>query len=606
MEDLLPYFERELLMLRRQGREFAAHYPKLAAQLHLSGDQCADPHVERLIQSSALLAARISKRLDDEYPKLTEGLLATLLPHYLQPFPACAIAQFSHRDPRRAVIGASAMPRSTRLLSPPVRGVACTFNTTQAVPAQSAQLTEARFIPLLTPPRGVIPPKGASAAISITLQFADDATLTPLNVFIDGEPSFCAALQDSLFMHTVGAYIETHDGAWTSMPDIPLKPTGFGDDEALIPFSERSHAAYRVLTEYFAFPEKFGFFDLDLVAIRAAMPKASQRCRVHLLLARLRQDDRKARLLSNLSASNLLLGCTPVVNLFRQHGEPVTINHQQTDYIVRAHPVAPENFDVHSIAAVHYRAQGNGSEVRQVRPFYTLHHGEQPATGRLFYVSRRNEELAKESPGHETTLSLVDTDFDPLQPGLATLSLELNCSNRDLPLQLPCGQADGDLRQADGTDEILVRLLRRPTPSCRFAAGRHAHWRLISHLALNHRTLSQDGLPGFREMLALYDVRQSVVSQRQIDGIVGMEQMPATMWLRHPRGATLVHGIELRLTLDEDAYIGSGVHVFIQVLNAFLALYVQVNSFVELIAISRQTGEELIRCQPKTGALPPA
>jgi type VI secretion system protein ImpG len=75
MEKLLPYFERELSMLRRLGAEFAGRYPKLAGSLQISGENCADPHVERLIQGTAFLNARVAKLLDDGYANFTEALL---------------------------------------------------------------------------------------------------------------------------------------------------------------------------------------------------------------------------------------------------------------------------------------------------------------------------------------------------------------------------------------------------------------------------------------------------------------------------------------------------------------------------------------------------
>lgn len=66
MERLLPYFERELVILRRYCHEFSERFPRIAGKLHMAGDVCEDPHIERLIESVALLAARISKRLDDD------------------------------------------------------------------------------------------------------------------------------------------------------------------------------------------------------------------------------------------------------------------------------------------------------------------------------------------------------------------------------------------------------------------------------------------------------------------------------------------------------------------------------------------------------------
>ena len=150
---------------------------------------------------------------------------------------------------------------------------------------------------------------------------------------------------------------------------------------------------------------------------------------------------------------------------------------------------------------------------------------------------------------------------------------------------------------------LPIRLLRKPTPPLRFASRGGTHWRLVTQLALNHHSLVQEGLDAFREMLTLYDLPQSPATQRQIGAVVGLAHAATTAWRRHPRGHTLVHGVEVRLTLDEDAFVGSGVHLFVQVIDHFLGLYVQVNSFTELVVLSHKTGEELIRCKPRNGDL---
>lgn len=98
MDDLLPYYERELAFLRRHSASFAQKYPKIAGRLMLSGDVGEDPHVERLIESFALLASRVHKRLNDDLPEITESLLEVLYPHYLRPFPSCSIAQLIPAD----------------------------------------------------------------------------------------------------------------------------------------------------------------------------------------------------------------------------------------------------------------------------------------------------------------------------------------------------------------------------------------------------------------------------------------------------------------------------------------------------------------------------
>src|SRR5688500_17276392 len=94
-DELLGYYERELIFLRRMGAEFARKYPKIATRLQLEEEKVEDPHVERMIEAFAFLAGRISLKLDDELPEITESFLNVLYPHYLAPIPSMAIAQFS-------------------------------------------------------------------------------------------------------------------------------------------------------------------------------------------------------------------------------------------------------------------------------------------------------------------------------------------------------------------------------------------------------------------------------------------------------------------------------------------------------------------------------
>src|SRR6476661_3005149 len=94
MESLLPYYERELTHLRRLSHDFAKRYPKIAGRLLISGENCDDPHIERLIESFAFLAGRIHKKLDDDYPEFTDALLQVIYPQYLRPFPSVSIARF--------------------------------------------------------------------------------------------------------------------------------------------------------------------------------------------------------------------------------------------------------------------------------------------------------------------------------------------------------------------------------------------------------------------------------------------------------------------------------------------------------------------------------
>ncbi|MBY0243710.1 MAG: type VI secretion system baseplate subunit TssF [Burkholderiaceae bacterium] len=579
MEQLLPYYERELIMLRRHANQFAARYPKVAAQLALDGEQSADPQTERLIQSVALLAARVAKRIDDGHAHVTQALLELLLPHYLQPFPSCAIAQLESGE------GA---PRGAALDSAPVDGVRCTFRTVYPVDANVAQVVALDFDPLIAAPPFVALPPDACAALRIQLHAPGVDTM---RLYIDGEAPLCAALRDALCLQARCAWLEA-DSDWFALPALPLSPAGFAEHETLLPCDGRSHPAQRLLTEYFAFSTKFNFVDIDVAALRAVAPVEGETYVLHVALAGAGPASHAARMLRHVSASNLLAGCTPLVNLFERPGEPVSITHEELDYAVLAHAEDPAAYEVLSVTSVHATlGQGEHGKVQEFRPFYSLRHGE-PSEG-CYWMLRTDEWLASSSPGYEKRLSLVDAKRQllALEPG--TLSLRLTCSNRDLPTQLRDEHVQGD--------GVAMYCVRMPSPSLRPPSGAGLHWRMVSHLALNQHALAPQGVQALREMLALYDVRQDAISQRQIAGVKALSQAPTTAWLRHVHGASLAHGVEVRLTLDEEAYAGSGISLFIDVLDHFFGLYVQVNSFVELVALSARTGKELKRCPLRSG-----
>jgi type VI secretion system protein ImpG len=171
MDELFAQYERELTTMRQLCREYAERYPKVAAKLQLGGEACDDPHVERLIQSVALLCARVSKRLDDSHLQFTEALLNLLLPHCLRPFPSCAIVRFLPAT-RGAGRSTKTVPRGTMLESAPVRGVNCKFQTAYDVKPSPAVIAAAWFDAFIRAPSSTRLPPGVAASIGIEFESA--------------------------------------------------------------------------------------------------------------------------------------------------------------------------------------------------------------------------------------------------------------------------------------------------------------------------------------------------------------------------------------------------------------------------------------------------
>ena len=613
MEKLLPYVERELSLLRQAGAGFAGRYPKLAGSLGPGGegsDGVCDPHVERLIQGCAVLNARVGKLLDDGYAGFTEALLGRLYPHYLRPMPSCSIARIDAGGARACdLAGVSMVPRGTAMTALGPAKVACRFRTVYDVAVAPVAISAAWFEPHIEVPPGLPLPAEAGAAICITLESVGCAHglaldgLSTLRVFIDGEPSLRAALRDTLFMRAAGACVEA-DGRWYPLSGPPIAPVGFADDEALLPAAPSEHGGYRLLGEYFAFPEKFDFFDIDLDAVLADAPAGCARLTLRLALAGCRPDMPAARILRALVADNLVLGCTPIVNLYAQPATPIRVTHAPSSYPLMPDQLPGSGSDIYSIDAVHLvRSTPDGDSVTECFPYYSLRHGGAASRKGRYWLASRDEALAARGAGHDFSLTLVDHDFSPLRNEQATASVRLTCTNRDVPHHMEYGRPGGDLVAEAVAGGLPIRVLRRPTTSYRLSANGNGQWGLISHLALNHRALTHEGLPALAEMLRLYARRDNAVSRRQIDGISGLSHRPATRLVRQARGGAYLRGTEVTVTLDEQAFAGTGLHLFAQLLDHLFGLHVHLNSYTQLVIVSGINGKELLRCLPHNGAL---
>ena len=609
MEKLLPYFERELGLLRRGGTEFAGRYPRLAGSLRMHGETCADPHVERLIQACAFLNARVAKLLDDGHAGFTEALLGMLYPHYLRPMPSCSIARIDYSGGReRDVGGVATQARGTAMKSIGKDAVTCCFRTVYDATVAPVAIDATWFEPYIQVPSTISLPSEAGAAICITIASMGAARalaaqgVSTMRVFIDGEASLCATLRDALFMRAACACVEA-EGQWRMLAGWPIAPVGFADDEALLPGAPSEHSAYRLISEYFAFPEKFNFFDIDLDALIAAAPAGAAQLTLRLALADVRPDTPAARTLRGLSADNLVLGCTPVINLFAHSATPIHVTHACSSYQVIPDEMPASGCEIYSIDTVHMlNKSAQGSVVTEFFPYYSLRHdGGASRKGRYWLAGR--EDLALGGAGHNFSLTLVDHAFSPLHADKGTACVRITCTNRNLPHELQYGRSGGDLRALTPSSNFPIRMLRRPTISHGPASRGSGQWGLVAHLALNHRSLTQEGLPALIAMLRLYARQDNPVSQRQIEGITALSHRPATTWLRQARGNACLRGIEVTVALDEEAYSGTGIHIFAQMLDHLFGLHVHLNSYTQLVVVSHDSGKELLRCPPRNGAL---
>lgn len=608
LDDLLPYYENELTYLRRLSKEFAARYPKIAARLQMEGEACEDPHVERMIESFSFLTARIHKKLDDEFPQITEAMLSVLYPHFLRPVPSMSIAQLQ-LAPGADINEMQEMPRHSELLTRPVQGLPVRYRTAYPVQVWPIRIAEAR-LEAAERSAFAVTRNDTVATLRLRIEATGQMPLSQLviprlRLYLDGESPLVHALHELLLNSAAGITVRA-PGDVTPVPPqrLPadsLQAVGFEDDDALLEYDPRSFLGYRLIQEYFVLPEKFLFVDL----VGLDLSRFDRALEVAIEFKPFGRPDRLQRLEQIISADTFRLFCTPVVNLFKQQGEPIRLSQERHEYQVIPDVRRPLGLEVYSVDWVRkFSRTPEGNDSIEFHPAYSVKHGlHDDGDGHYWYLQRRPSLLPNDD-GSDVMLSLVDRDMNPGTPGVDTLSINLTCTNRDLPSQLPFGGDDSILQPEQGGVIASARLLKKPSATWRAPMRQANQWRLISHLSLNHLSIVDGGREALLEILNLYNFADSSTLRKQIAGITDVRGHPSVTRVgRAPRQA-FVRGTEIELTFDENQYVGSGVYLMACMLDRFFGLYCTANSYTRLSVRTAQREDVMVRFAPRSGSLP--
>jgi type VI secretion system protein ImpG len=607
-DELLLYYERELTFLRQMGVEFADKYPKIASRLSLEPDKCEDPHVERLLEAFAFLAARVHLKIDDEFPEITEALLSIIYPHFIRPVPAMTIADFRVNPEQGQIGGGLKIPRGSVLSSRPVGGVPCKFRTCYDTYVWPLSVVAAEW---KTPDRlqPAIKAPEAAAALRVELKCWPDITFEklhpePLRFFLNGESGLIHTLYELLCSRCTEILVrDPTPGSRVRPVELrpeALRPVGFAEDEGMLGYPRRSFTGYRLLHEYFTFPDKFFF--LDLTGLEAALAGGfKDRAELIFLIAPFELADRRQALELGVTEKTFQTACAPAVNLFEQTAEPILLTERRFDYPIVPdirRPNATEIFSVDEVVSVRPGSQ----EPVRFEPFYSFRHGHSGGRGQVFWMASRRASGRRDDEGTEMFLSLVDLEQRPVAPDVDSLTVRLTCTNRDLPSRLPFGMESGDFELESGAPVHSIMALRKPTPALRPPTGKSSLWRLISHLSLNYLSLVAEGREAFQEILKLYNFTNSSYSVKQIEGITDLKSRAQFARIISENGITFARGTRVDMELDEENFVGGGAYLFASVIEHFLGLYVTLASFSQLSVSTRQRKEVLKLWPPRAGS----
>lgn len=629
-ERLLELYNLELKHLRETAKEFAQDFPKIAGRLALDPEgkeACQDPYVERLLEGFAFLAARVHLKLDAEFPRFTQGILETVFPDYLCPVPSMAIVRFEPEWQEDALADGFLIKRGTLLRSQLGKGdrTACTFRTAHEVRLLPLTLVEARYfirdLAELNLPREL----RAKAAFRLRLRKTVPVPFgkiqaDPLVFHVRGAEQLPGQIYEQIFAHKFRLAVQSPSDHKT-LAFLPaadcVRPVGFATDQALLPPAPNGFEGYRLVREYFAFPQRFLFF--ELAGFQDALAQVSGDT-VDLVIA---LDESEPQLEGQVDASCFDLFCTPIVNLFEKNCDRVRIGKGDCEFHIVPDRNRPLDFEIYGLASVagygetpdleqqfhpFYRARDTDLETSA---YYTLHR-----TPRLFSDREKRTGRRSSYAGTDAFVSIVDGDMAPYRPDLTQLGIQALCTNRHLPIQMVKGVGTRDFemdisgpvggnRVIEGpTDPRPSLVLAGQSPEApQTASGRFA-WRLISHLSLNYLSLldrgAEAGAEGLRDILKLYVDPKDRPMLKQIDGVRGVRYRPIVRRVEAPGPITFARGLEIALLFDETAFEGQGVFVLGAVLEQFFARYVSLNSFTETVLTTQQR-KEVMRWPARIG-----
>lgn len=578
--ELLRYFLSELTYLREMGSAFADEYPKVANRLELSPDESPDPHVERLLEAFAFLTARIQRNLDLQFPEITSALLDLLYPHYLTPVPSMTVVRFEP-DPEQGMLTTGYEIPAHAPLYAEARG-------TGGLSARFRTCYPVRLWPLRVTYAGLESSSqydfldGRSDIVSVIRVHIEadgaaleDLELSSLRFYINRELRAATDLYELIFAQLAGVMaLREGSNRAIDLGTGSIHPVGFGEGDAVLPSPRRVHPGYRLLQEYFTFPRKFLFVDVDGLD-RGLSGKGFD---LLLLLGRSPETDLM------IDAETFALGCTPVINLFPKTTEPVRLDQTKSEYRLVPDVHREASTEIHSVISVSSSAD-ESEEPKRLPAYYSFSHAarREHEMDRVFWVVRRVRTGRRDLPGTQMMLSLVDLDFDPRVPAGETVYAHTLCTNRRLAEQLPAGAR---LTTEIGAPLKSIEALHKPTPQLDPPLGGETRWRLVSHLSLNHLSLEDgpEGLAALREILLLYSNYDSKSAQRQINGIREMRCRPIVQRLGREAWRGFARGTEVRLVFDPSAFPGANPLLFAATLRHFFAMYASLNSFTRLVA----------------------
>lgn len=563
------WFMQEKQYLQQLGDDFVEDEPRLAPFL---GSTASAPHAAHVLEHFAFLTARVAMKINDHLPELTHPLLQLVYPNYLRPLPSMTLMQFQPVD--NALSETQVLPKGTQVFSRPVAGVSCEFRTCAELAIAPLEIRTVR-----------LQPGAESAVMLIELGALSEQPLKRmkcdhLRFHLTGGSRNALTLYQWLAQHLDKLYINIGQQCFALPASVTF--VGFAADEALLPSPGEQLDGYRILQEFFCFPERFHGF--RVAGLESYWPdEAATPIQLEFHFNAPFPPD------VQIDRTTVLLNCTPAINLFSRRAEPIPLNGQPTHETVQMGRKGREGDEIFSIDRVCSQRQKSRHHVQDFQAFDSLSRGyplDEPTPTRYYKLDIEHEPI-NDKVRHR--IRLVQHDLAPYLGVHEELNIDLTCSSGSRAHQLKVGEIDATTQ--DTPSFVNYRNLTRPTPSyppvLQSGAQGECHWALISNLALNRLSLSSPAALAsvlrVYDFVGAHDLQQKRRTTQRLDAIRQVDSEPYD-WLIKGRP---VRGLRTTLHIDPAGFECEGeLQLFGNVLSHFMALYASSNAFHQLQIIN--------------------
>lgn len=449
---LFDAYVSELEAMRTHGRDFAERFPEVAARLDIGPRQSRDAHVERVVESTAFLAARLRRMVAEDAAELPLAVLAVLAPTLVEPVPSLSILQLTGGTEEERV------PARTRF-DANLGGTQVCFSTATPMTAAPHTVRTSRIDP------------GPGHADGVAVHLERGVAPDPWLLYLGADQRTGALLMDAIDEALERVELVPVSGERRVIPRTSVRIEGFDPADAVLPWHPATHAAHRLLVEFLVFPERFRFISVRGVRIEAGA-ELRFLFRTPLSLPR------------PLPPSLVNVNCVPVVNLWAASGAAIEITGRALEYPVKVDALRYRTVECHSVEAVDlYRS--DSSQPERIDPLVALGRVRETTVrwGARRQVSRH---------GGEMHLYFQGLDYSVLGSSRMLAIPRLLASNRDLAQHARSGQ----LLPIEGLGSWRGTMHIAPTPYRQPLTSDRAMRTLVGYLQSSMVGLTQEGRRG--------------------------------------------------------------------------------------------------------------